>query len=401
MREHGISNGVASPSLVRPLGAVLDDFSDISAWAAQNGTSPTLAQATGDPLHPYALRVTSPTGGAGFVGRPLAFSASRRFLSFKVKADANLSHIKVHLLVNGRSYSVARFTGENLPASLLDVGAWTQQTQVMASVDATGTTPPTDAGLDDVRALWIEVVPTGATSTVVDITDLRLHDDVHEPGVIWTFDDARLSTYTQALAPLRDAEMIGTVFTATNLLGTTLSDGFATMSLTQLQELKAAGWEIGSHSHTHVSLTSLTAAQLDDELRLSYDFLADNNLLDGGVAHFAYPSGQFNTAVVKATLNYYQTARTTHGRNAEVPFVANRGRLTERAFEGTMTAADAKVYLDRVNARGGVLIVMLHELEVGTPSTSYNWQASRFQEVVTYAQQLGLRNYRLDELYPA
>lgn len=398
--RHGISDGVASPSLARPLGIVLDDFSDISAWAAQNGTAPTIAQATGDPVHPYALRVTSPVGAAGFVGRPLAFSATKRFLSFKVKADANLSHIRVHLLVKGRSYTVARFQGVSLPASLTIPAAWTVQTQTMASVDAQGTSAPTDAGLDDVRALWFEVVPKAATTTVLDIADLRMHDDVHEPGVIWTFDDARLTTYTKAFNPLRDAEMVGTIYTATGLLGGTLSDGFPVMTLTQLKEMKAAGWEIGSHSHTHPTMTSLTAAALDDELRLSYDFLADNGLLTDA-AHFAYPGGNHNPDVVKATLRYYRTARTTNERNAEMPLIANRGMLGERGFQGAMTAATAKIYLDRVKARGGVLIVMLHDLEDLAPSVDYNWQTSRFQEVVTYARQLGLRNYKLDEIYPA
>ncbi len=83
--------------------------------------------------------------------------------------------------------------------------------------------------------------------------------------------------------------------------------------LTWLQtakDLAAQGHETGSHTMTHTNLTSMSASQLDQELRDSKAWLETN--IAPPVESFACPSGDYNAASIAAIKKYYQSHRTTN-----------------------------------------------------------------------------------------
>jgi len=85
-------------------------------------------------------------------------------------------------------------------------------------------------------------------------------------------------------------------------LESAVGNGFGPAPLTvtwpMLAEMHRAGWIIGSHSATHPSLPTETAATVADEVERSKRELERH--LGIPVAHFAYPGGHFNRPVVEA-----------------------------------------------------------------------------------------------------
>jgi peptidoglycan/xylan/chitin deacetylase (PgdA/CDA1 family) len=101
-------------------------------------------------------------------------------------------------------------------------------------------------------------------------------------------------------------------------LEATVGNGFynipPTLDWSELETMRRAGFTIGSHTKRHVSLPAESPDVIADELQGSRQALEAR--LGQPVAHFAYPGGQFNTAVVEAVARAgYQFAYTAcqHG----------------------------------------------------------------------------------------
>jgi len=105
--------------------------------------------------------------------------------------------------------------------------------------------------------------------------------------IILTFDDGSDSVYTAALPIMQKYGFTGTAYIVYNYIG--LTNDF--MDAGQIRELYVAGWEIGSHSISHVDLTERTDRQQDEivdsriklQKRLSLPILT-----------FAYPFGTYD-----------------------------------------------------------------------------------------------------------
>ena len=120
--------------------------------------------------------------------------------------------------------------------------------------------------------------------------------------VIITFDDGNEDNYEFAFPIMQRFGFIGTAYIVANRLGAV---GF--LSVEQLKEMAAAGWEIGSHSMTHADLADATANELREELLDSRLRLERETGVE--VRSFAYPFGSFVSALGSKVENYgYRTA---------------------------------------------------------------------------------------------
>ncbi len=110
--------------------------------------------------------------------------------------------------------------------------------------------------------------------------------------VILTFDDANEDNYTTAFPIMQKYGMTGVLYIPYNFIG---ADGF--LSVEQITEMAAAGWEVGSHSLSHPDLTrDISPERLRTEIVDSRRKLED--LLGLPILTFAYPFGDVNGAVV-------------------------------------------------------------------------------------------------------
>jgi peptidoglycan/xylan/chitin deacetylase (PgdA/CDA1 family) len=111
--------------------------------------------------------------------------------------------------------------------------------------------------------------------------------------VIVTFDDGGLGDYTIAYRILRDKGLTATFFIVTDFVGTPRH-----ASWPQLAEMAKAGMSIESHTVHHLDLTTLSDAQLAEELGASRSAIQQH--LGVSVRFLAYPGGKFNLRVVAA-----------------------------------------------------------------------------------------------------
>src|SRR3989344_7211277 len=133
-----------------------------------------------------------------------------------------------------------------------------------------------------------------------------------EKKVVITFDDGRSGVYDYAYPILSIYNYTATLFIITNWVGQKEIPGHENyssfMGWQQIKELADNGFEIGSHTLTHLRLTELGPEELNVELQNSKFVLEQKTGMK--ILHFAYPYGKYNGGVKKEVLNYYGTART-------------------------------------------------------------------------------------------
>lgn len=118
------------------------------------------------------------------------------------------------------------------------------------------------------------------------------------------FDDGYEDTVTNAFPILSEFSFTANLFVITGLLGKfnswdfTLFGKFKHLSREQVKVLSDAGWNIGSHTKSHLALTTLSPALLRAELHDSKKFLED--LLGKAVKSISFPFGNFNARVLDA-----------------------------------------------------------------------------------------------------
>ncbi|MDH5606682.1 MAG: polysaccharide deacetylase family protein [Anaerolineae bacterium] len=105
--------------------------------------------------------------------------------------------------------------------------------------------------------------------------------------VVITFDDGHLDNYTNALPILKAHDFTAVIYIVASRFN---SEGF--VNVEQLEELIAAGWEIGSHSYSHIDLT-LDHSVANHEIKQSRFDIA--KVLDFDIRTFAYPFGKFDS----------------------------------------------------------------------------------------------------------
>ncbi|MCR4437443.1 MAG: polysaccharide deacetylase family protein [bacterium] len=125
-----------------------------------------------------------------------------------------------------------------------------------------------------------------------------------EKRVCITFDDGYECVYSNAFPILQRHGFRACVFAIAGYVGKSnawdvrLSAPVRHLSWQQLSALAAAGWEVGSHSLSHLPLTWVGTARLRSELRDSKALLEDR--LGRPVRFFSYPFGVLSEGVVAA-----------------------------------------------------------------------------------------------------
>jgi peptidoglycan/xylan/chitin deacetylase (PgdA/CDA1 family) len=125
------------------------------------------------------------------------------------------------------------------------------------------------------------------------------------PGIVaLSFDDGMDDNHSVVLPLLREHGLRATVYVTTGLIGKpnpwmAPESGARMMTVDELRELAAAGFEIGAHTVSHPDLSRLGFDECLREMRASRDEL--ERTLDVEVRTFAYPSCNYGSAALEAT----------------------------------------------------------------------------------------------------
>jgi peptidoglycan/xylan/chitin deacetylase (PgdA/CDA1 family) len=115
--------------------------------------------------------------------------------------------------------------------------------------------------------------------------------DLPPRPIVITFDDGHMNNYTAAFPIMQKYGFTGVLYIVGNYIG---AQDY--MNAGQINEMAAAGWEVGSHSMSHAYLTSLEPDRQRFEVVESRKLLEET--LGVPVLTIAYPFGVSNASVI-------------------------------------------------------------------------------------------------------
>jgi peptidoglycan/xylan/chitin deacetylase (PgdA/CDA1 family) len=168
--------------------------------------------------------------------------------------------------------------------------------------------------------------------------------EMPEKTVVITIDDGYKSVYQHALPVLREYGYPATLF----LYVSFIREKGGSLWWPEIQELIAAGIDIGSHSFSHFKLTRAKdetveryARRLEKELLASKHYL--ENKLDVDIPWFSYPYGAYDLEVLRKVAGYgYRGAVVLNGGVAGAAsdrYAINRKLPTENMSEAQFARA--------------------------------------------------------------
>ena len=209
------------------------------------------------------------------------------------------------------------------------------------------------------------------------------------PAVLFTHDldyELAYTIYTMSFPYLSARNIKATAYVQTNLMETV---GFPTNA--QLQEMNAAGWDIGNHSITHPLFTTLTQAQIEAELTGAQSAIEAIGCTRAS-KHVAYPSGVYDADTLAAMA---ATGMLTGRPVSPSPqgFPSNLYEIGYVIWLNSVyvSLAQAKAHVDAAKAGNYVLIFLLHHFT--------EWAEADFQELVDYTIAQQVQPLTIDELY--
>lgn len=152
------------------------------------------------------------------------------------------------------------------------------------------------------RRLLETLCKSHALISYSEAVDRVQRNQIDRPYVCFSFDDG-LQQNLRAAEILKEFGATGCFFVCPGLVGETSEEKLREictqrfkmpstplLSWRDVEQMIAAGHEIGSHTMTHQVLSRISEHELQDEIGESYHAL---NRRLGGVRHFAWPEGRF------------------------------------------------------------------------------------------------------------
>lgn len=147
--------------------------------------------------------------------------------------------------------------------------------------------------------------------TIVPLSELLGRPGVPDRVAI-TFDDALGTVAEEGLPLLARRGLVATVFVVSSRVGRDNDwrsqpagiPRLSSMGWGELEALSEAGWEIGSHTHTHARLTECGDGAVRDELRLAHELIEDRLGVTPEV--LAYPYGAVDERILRLAGETYR-----------------------------------------------------------------------------------------------
>lgn len=171
----------------------------------------------------------------------------------------------------------------------------------------------TVADQNDKLGIGLSVVPSKFASQLdkiqkdgyqtINFYDLEQNKIPSKP-IILTFDDGYEDFYTTAYPELKKRNMTAVIYIIAN------NDGGAYMTASQIKELSDNGIEVGSHTLSHLDLSTANETKASNEISQSKTKL--ENIIGKTIISFCYPAGKYTEKTIEIVKNAgYKYATTT------------------------------------------------------------------------------------------
>lgn len=237
--------------------------------------------------------------------------------------------------------------------------------------------------------LRVRVRPNEGMNAGASFDDCR-HSYQARAKAIIAFDDGWSNILN--VKPIMDKnEQVGTVFTIAGAgTGFTIA-GYegsgAYLTVSQLQILYEAGWDISNHGYNHRDLSFLSPEDLEYEVNMAYDWLVANGFVRS--AHlFAYPYGSYNNTVIDVVRERHSLGRTLVYGTYQ-PHLSNfdydiQYKLKTFLVTNTTSVQAIKNRIDSAILQNGLVILTFHQIVDDNAVYSTQYLTSQFEEVSDY-----------------
>ena|GEM_PF-1734402 len=194
-----------------------------------------------------------------------------------------------------------------------------------------------------------------------------------------TFDDGCKSVYTQAGPVLAARGVAGTAY----IVPTWVREySAAYMSWNDIYELSRQGWDIGSHTMTHVSLMGVDDSTLHYELGQSHLELRRHG---HDAVSFSLPHGEYDQAALDAVRIYYESCRAVgDALNPPVEF-ADPYMLLSKTGQKWISLSTYRADIDRVASYGGWYILNNHRVWPECYEAPWCIKTQMLADIIDYA----------------
>jgi len=210
-----------------------------------------------------------------------------------------------------------------------------------------------------------------------------------------TFDDVDGSVYQNAFPILKKYGVPATFFVCGKLIQDKFVGkwkGFDTITIKQLLEMQAEGWEMGNHTYSHAYLTRITLAGVEEEINKNINFLNKNGIVVKG---FSYPWGMYGDDVIKIVKKYHSYARATRGRAPSKH--PEKYRLPANFLAAKTKLCHALDWIKSVENTENTRILFAHR--ICDAFDGYSWPPKYFELILRYAVENGINVKTMGEVY--
>jgi peptidoglycan/xylan/chitin deacetylase (PgdA/CDA1 family) len=210
-------------------------------------------------------------------------------------------------------------------------------------------------------------------------------------GVItFTFDDGYEAVYANVV-PFLNQHGLHAVFALPLQTDALIqSTGEALKPWTEWLTVREQGHEIAAHGISHVDLRQLSAAALEQELKLPQEKLAATTLV--------YPGGAHNETVVARARNYYTAARTTQYGFESNPPQNPHALVTVDYTQANWSVAKANLRALWAAMTNRWLIETYHLVDKKPSSLHHSVLFDEFKQHITFIRRLPLAIKTINEV---
>jgi peptidoglycan/xylan/chitin deacetylase (PgdA/CDA1 family) len=160
------------------------------------------------------------------------------------------------------------------------------------------------------------------------------------------------------------------------------------MTLAQLQQLQADGWEVGDHTINHPLLSTVTPAVLQSELAGSKATLQEDGF---NPITMATPFGDYNNAVLAGIAQNFAAHRgfADQGLNT---FPYNDYLIYDEQVQGTVTVAQVETWIQQAITNKQWLVLTFHDVipNASTVTSEYQWSTANMAALAAYVNSVNI-----------
>lgn len=335
-------------------GTLIDDFEDVSEWTV-SGTGASAANDTSIFTHGTQSIKLNATEGIADLDKSVSldFSSGDGFSLWVYIVDKSKFWGLILRLTSTSDWSKYFYIDFNLDP----INGWNYQVFSKSQFGNVNN----ESWDNTMIKMRLRINPWPGTNPSAYFDDLRF-GIVGQPKVIMSFDDNHESQFTEAYPILANNNQRGVVFINPAYIGSKEQ-----MTLSNLQTLQAAGWDISNHTYRHRFLTQVSQEKMEEDIDDGYDWLVANGFGDTA-KFFCYPGSQYNDAIIEKVKERHVLARASqweyHGGHFDIiDFEDLQYKLSSFGFRASTPLADIQTEIDRVIERGGLLHLYTHAID--------------------------------------